>query len=374
MASTTLAPVKLCFNGEIHRFHMDMQLGFATLHELFCATFPLDGASFAIQYTDADGDVVTVANDAEFTAAWQSFRLADGSFRTVRFTAVARSPTTTAAAAFQESVADPILKALEKLVETLNAAMEKVKQEDWKRRAHTGVQYTNVALQCAANDARESLHSARQSLQEIPFDQLLKDTTEGIKAAAEGVSVFAKEVVEEVKKEKMVQDAAEGLKVAAENVTVFAKNSVEELKKEKLVQDAAEGLKIAAENVAVFAKDAVEELKKMEIPQSAMAFVAAPVPVHPTAEVAVEATEVAAPATTDSDWEQVAQEAVAEAAVAVEEEVEIVEVSAEEKKWAAQLATIRDIFPDVDTSRAIARLEVEGGNVEMVLNALMEEM
>jgi hypothetical protein len=30
MASSTLAPVKICFNGEIHRFHMNMELGFQT--------------------------------------------------------------------------------------------------------------------------------------------------------------------------------------------------------------------------------------------------------------------------------------------------------------------------------------------------------
>lgn len=376
MASSTLAPVKICFNGEIHRFHMNMELGFATLHELFCATFPLDSEAFAIQYTDVDGDVVTVANDAEFTAAWESFRLADGSFRTVRFTAVARSKT----AAFQETVADPILKALEKLVATLTAAMEKVKHEDWKRRAHSGVQYTNEALQTAAKDARESLHSAHQSLQEIPFDQMLKDTTESIKAAAEGISVFAKEVVAEAKKEKMVQDAAEGIKTAAVSASAFAANAVEELKKEKMVQDAAEGLKLAAENVAEFAKDAVAEIKKMEISQHAMAFVATPAAVYPSAG-AVVATE--APVAADSDWEQVAEEATVAAPVVAEvevqeemeeEEAEIVEVSEEEKKWAAQLATFRDIFPDVDTTWVVERLEREGGNVELVLNALMEEM
>ncbi|TYZ61556.1 hypothetical protein PybrP1_010115 [[Pythium] brassicae (nom. inval.)] len=369
MASSTLAPVKICFNGEIHRFHMNMELGFATLHELFCATFPLDGEAFAVQYTDADGDVVTVANDAEFAAAWESFRLADGSFRTVRFTAVARSKT----AAFQETVADPLLKALEKLVETLTAAMEKVKNEDWKRRAQSGVQFTSEAVQSAAKDARASLHLAQQSLQEIPFEQLLKDTTESLKAAAEGISVFAKEVVAEVKKEKVVQDAAEGLKTAAESASAFATNAVEELKKEKLVQDAAEGLKIAAENVAELAKDAVQELKKMELSQHAMAFIASPAPVHPSAGV----SEAAVVAAADSDWEQVAEEVAAPAVIVEEveeEEAEIVEVSEEEKKWAAQLATIRDIFPDVDTTRAVERLEHEGGNVELVLNALMEEM
>jgi histone H3/H4 len=349
----TVAPLKICHKGEIHRFYMDMDVNdFDILMGLFRSTFDLREGSFVVQYTDSEGDLITMTNEVEYRTSLEAFKLKDGKFKTVRYTAVSRNQVV-----FQENVADPMLKAIEKLVETLNAAMEKVKHEDWKLRAQTGVDYTNEALKNAAKDARESLHSARQSIQEIPFDQMLKETTEGIKAAAEGISVFAKEVVEEMKKEKLVQDAAEGIKTAAESVSVFA-------------------------------KDAVDELKNFQLPQGMpmTAFVATPVPMYTEAAVnatepapaqeeevvAAEVVEVAqtAPVSADSDWEQVAEQTTP----AVEEEIVEVVVSEEEKKWADQLSTIRDIFPNVDTSRAIECLEEAKGNVEIVLNALMEEM
>jgi len=356
-------PLKVCHKGEIHRLFVNLaEFHFDALTKLFETTFELAPSSFVVQYTDAEGDVVNVTSEAEFKAGVQSFATADGSFKTVRFVTAPRAQPQVV---FQEHVADPILKAIEKLVETLNAAMEKVKHEQWAQRAQTGVQtgvdYTNEALKTAAKEARDSLHQARQSIQEIPFDQMLKDTTEGIKAAADGISVFAKEVVEEMKKEQMLKDAAEGIKSAAVGISAFTKEAVEDLKKEQMVKDAAEGLKSAAASISELAKDAVNELKKRAESEQEEEEV-----------VAAEVVEVAqsAPVSADSDWEQVAEQTTP----AIEEEIVEVVVSEEEKKWAVQLSTIRDIFPGVDTTRAIDRLEHANGNVEVVLNALMEEM
>lgn len=348
----SVAPLKICHKGEIHRFYMDMDANsFDQLMELFRSTFNLRKDSFVVQYTDAEGDVITMTNEVEYRTALEAFKLEDGKFKTVRFSAVSRNQVV-----FQENVADPILKAIEKLVETLNAAMEKVKHEDWKLRAQSGVDYTNEALKNAAKDARDSLHSARQSIQEIPFDQMLKETTEGIKAAAEGISIFAKEVAEEMKKEKLVQDATEGIKTAAERVSVFAKDAVEELKNLQIPQGMPMGFMPTP--VPVYTEAAVNTTE--------------PVPAQEEEVVAAEVVEIAqsAPVSADSDWEQVAEQTTP----AVEEEIVEVVVSEEEKKWTDQLATIRDIFPNVDTTRAVERLEEAKGDVEMVLNALMEEM
>lgn len=174
----------------------------------------------------------------------------------------------------------------------------------------------NDVLKSVMQDAQESLQVVRQSLQEIPFDQMAKDATEGIKSAAEGVSKFATE-------------------------------TVADLKQSEVVKDVAEGIKSAAGGLSELAKEAVEDLKNFKIPFYS------------------ETQSVAA--STDSDWEHVATQA-AEEGSAVR-----VAVSEGAKKWADQLTAIRDILPHVETRCAIQRLEQANGNVEIAVNALMEE-
>lgn len=308
MATTAL---KLSYKGEIRRLRADLgAFTFVDLAALFESTFALAPGAFVVQYTDPEGDCVNVTTDAELAEACRVFQAGAEDAKALRFAAVSRSQV-----AFQENVAEPILKALEKLVETLNAAMDKVKHEEWAQKAQstaqTGYEHTNEALRVAAKEARQSLHAARQSLNDIPFDQIVKDTTEGLKYAAEGISDFAKEVVGELKNYH---------------------SSV------------------------------------------------APAPSAAQAEegVIADAVDIVAPAAgSDSEWEQVSEQAPAEVAVPVAEEVVVAEpapaVSEEELKWASEIATIRDFLPEVDAARIIDRLEQCNGNVQVVLNALFEE-
>jgi hypothetical protein len=359
-APKTNLPIKLCYRDSVFRVSVDAKV--VSLHSLSClaaSTFNVPLDAFTLKYTDPESDLVNVTCDEDLATALMLSQNSDNSYKVIRFTVIP-----SAGAVFKETVVEPVVKAMESLVETLDAAKESMKNEEWVQRAQTNAHAHNEALKSAVADARESLQTVCERIQEIPFDQMVKDASTGLKSAAESAAVMAKEVVEDAKKEKIVQDAAEGIKTAAEGISKFAKDTVEDVKKDQTVQDVAVGIKTMAEGLGEVAKEAVGEIKSKVAPYFAQDGVnsasVAPVP---------------ADAAADSEWEQVAEQQPTPAA-AVEEEEEIVEVvvSDEEKKWVDQLATIREIIPGADTTRAIAQLEQANGNVEMVLNALMEEM
>jgi len=90
------------------------------------------------------------------------------------------------------------------------------------------------------------------------------------------------------------------------------------------------------------------------------------VPVEPTPVVAeVEAAPVA------EQVEAVAQSAEAEAAASAA--AAAVAFSDAEVKWAEELSVVRNIVPDVDVARVIDMLEKSDGNINVVMNVLMED-
>ncbi|GAB9465745.1 hypothetical protein Gpo141_00003142 [Globisporangium polare] len=355
--TTATVPIKLCYMDSVFRSRVNVPaFRLVPLQRLAASTFNLSADSLTLKYTDPEGDLVTLTSDEDLGLALQLFESDDAAaatYSTIRFTVIP-----SAGAVFKENVVEPVVKAMESLIETLDAAKENMKKEEWVQRAQTNAHVRNEVLKSAVSDARESLQAACKRIQEIPFDQMAKDASTGIQRAASSAAVKAKEVVEDAKQEKIVQDAAESIKNAAVGISKFAKDTVEDVKKDQNLKDVAEGLKTAAEGLGEVAKEAVGELKSK----------VAPYFTQTSAAVAPVSTDAG-----ESEWEQVAEPA---ATAAVEEEEEIVEVvvSEEEKKWADQLATIREIIPGADSARAIAQLELANGNVEVVLNALMEEM
>uniref|UniRef100_A0AAV1TAZ0 Uncharacterized protein n=1 Tax=Peronospora matthiolae TaxID=2874970 RepID=A0AAV1TAZ0_9STRA len=77
--------------------------------------------------------------------------------------------------------------------------MSKAKREEWVYKAQTGLDQKNEALETVVQESREAVQAARMSIQKLPFDHLLKETTEGLKCAVVGIGEFAKEVVVENK-------------------------------------------------------------------------------------------------------------------------------------------------------------------------------
>lgn len=254
MSDPRLTALKIAYKGELHRVRVDLSaFDYNALAELFASTFALAPGAFVVQYTDAEGDVLNVTSQPEYVEACRVFLASAPQDvpKSLRFSAVSRTQQL-----FHDAVADPILKALETLVATLTDALDKVKKEEWAQRAQAGVQTglqhteawayratqgvqagvqkgvehseqwakqaqagvqvgldtTSEALTKAAQDARESLVAAKQSLQEIPFDQILKETGENLKVAVDQLQSFAHDVVGEMKKMNVAvpDDAATG--------------------------------------------------------------------------------------------------------------------------------------------------------------------
>lgn len=290
--------LKIAFNGEIHRSRVDLSVfQLSDLTRLVMQTFHIEPNSFVIQYTDVEGDRLNVSSDAEYAEACRVFLSSNDAVKSLKFMAVLRSQ-----AAFQEKIADPIVTSIENLIHALTATLEKVKSESWATGAHVS----------------ESFDAVHQSFQEIPYEQVAKETTAGAKTAAEGFSSFAQGLVGQIK--QLIPE-----------------------KKPEAEQKAPAPVPVA-----------------VPVPVAPSAPVAPPSPVAPPAPV-TPPSPVAAPVATP-----VAVEASVAAGVPVA-------FSEAELKWADELSLVHNIFPNVSAARVIDMLEQCEGNVNVVLNTLMED-
>lgn len=284
------AALKISHNGEIHRSRVDLDsFQLSQLQQLVSQTFGLPANSFILQYVDPEGDCLNVCSDAEYVEACRVFLSANDPVKSLKFSAVTRSH-----AAFQERIEDPVVSSLETLVQALTTAANAVKRQRWP--------------QTVATEVRGSLNVARQTVADAPYEQVLRDTTDSLRLAAEGFSSFAQGIVSDISQQTPAPAAA-----------------------------------------------------VPEVPVVAPVVVEAPVQEEPAPVVAVVAEEV-----------PVAQE-VAAPVVAVEEVVPAA-FSDAEVKWAEQLSIVGAMLPSVSTERVIDLLERTNGNIEQVVDVLMEEI
>ncbi|OQS06335.1 hypothetical protein THRCLA_01620 [Thraustotheca clavata] len=339
-----MTAIKIGFKGEIHRLRVDLaSFTFTDLEKMFIDTFHLAQGAFVIQYKDNENDCLNVGSPSEFEEACNVF-LSSGDVKSLRFVAVPSME-----AAFHDNVADPILKIIESLVESLNQAMEKVKSEQWKQRGEqfaakaqekaqaTGVvinekmQQTGVVLnqayQKTVEESKVAFEAAKKSLNEIEFDHLKKS-------------------LNDIDFDRLVKETSDGVKSAAETISAYAHQLVEEIQqlKERTTVPAAAPAPIVPEEVK---EEAVEEVVIVPAPE----------------EVVIPAVEEQVEEQVEAEWEQIPEDAPV---------VVLPEPTPEELKWAAQLALIREVFVDVDSDRAIALLEASNGDINVVLNSLFE--
>lgn len=284
--------LKISHNGEIHRSRVELDTFQLTqLQQLVSQTFSLPVNSFILQYVDPEGDCLNVCSDAEYVEACRVFLSANDPIKSLKFSAVSRTQ-----AAFQERIEDPVVSSLEHLVQALTMAANAVKRQRWP--------------QAVATEVRGSLDVARQTVADAPYEQVLRDTTDSLRLAAEGFSSFAQGIVSDISQLAPEQTPSP---VTAE----------------------------------------------VEVPLVAPVVVEAPVPEEPTPLVVAEEVPVA--------------QEVATPVVSVEEVIPVA-FSDAEVKWAEQLSIVGSIVPSVSADRVIDLLERTNGNIEQVVNVLMEEM
>lgn len=307
-----LTALKINFKGEIHRIRVNLsEYSFEALCNLFETTYALHQGQYRIQYKDNEGDVLNVTSGSEYNEAVNVFMNEnDKEVKALRFNAITKHQ-----AIFEEKVTDPLVKAIEQLIASLNIAMEKVKNDEFARK-------------CAAS-VSNTLNRVKEDERVIKAGEQMK---KGAAVSGECMNKAINEVSEKIK----------------------------ELELEKVFNEASENIKIAAHGVSSFTIEVVEDIKK-QYNETTTSKEVAPTPVP----VAAPASQTSTPAPVEV---QVQVDVEAEA-----EWEEVVQPSEEELKWSEQLTMVCEIFPACDKKQVIDLLEKSNGNIEYVLNVVAEQ-
>lgn len=185
--------------AEIHRVSTDLnELSFEVLDRLMQGSFSLESGAYVIQYFDIEKKRYVIS-DEESLKESIALHVSGDQHGSIRFIAQTKN-----AAALHDAT-EPLLKAIEKLLEKLNLAMQKVankaKEDDWEGKCRRGLNATGEALQKAAQETRESLNECKTKVQQYPYQDLIQETTEGIKLAAQEISSFAQDLAQQISTE-----------------------------------------------------------------------------------------------------------------------------------------------------------------------------
>jgi len=335
-----LTALKVCFKGEIHRIRVDLsEFEFINLQNLFMSTFNLPSQSFIIQYKDNEGDILNVTTTKEYLEAIEVFTTYIKSNEANQNLSIKFFAITNTQALFEEKIADPLVNAIEKLILKLNEAMEKVKNDEFTQRcsmklesAVTRIKEDEFTQKCqkgmetTGEVVSQAVRDTISSLNEIPFDKVMKDASEGIKTAASEISTRTCDFVQDMKKKSEVNKEDDNVSEVVSEET--ATEEVEEPKS--------------------------DEGEWEDVPSAI-----------PAETEVVDAVAVAAPVVVDAEFEPPTP---LEAAPAIETPPPAPQVSV----WATELKMISEIFPNAAEKDVISLLENSKGNIQFVLNSLAE--
>jgi hypothetical protein len=314
--------IKIAFKGEMHRLSVASE-GFTLeqLHSLFQTTYAMP-PNYTIQYKDNEGDIITVVNGVEFQEATRVFTKLNGDSKSMSFFAITRN-------AFSE-VVEPMVKAVEDFAEKVaSAATElviKAREQEWAQKAKTKCQEAGEVIKRSAKETGVIIERGAKEAGAV-FDRSAKEAGVAFQHGAAVTGEFIQEKSKEVAETEFVQQLVK----FAEDVRVSITELVEQ---QKGVQD------MSASTV---------EAEIVEVP-AATEVAVAPVVEEVAATEVVEAT-----AASSEDWDIVAPPS-----------------PVEQRKWDNEYNLIRDMFPEASYEQCESLLNRYNGNVQVVINAMMD--
>lgn len=194
-ADAEVQVLKVEFKGEIHRVSTGLnELSFEALNRLMQSSFSLESGKYVIQYYNDKKERFVISDEDSFQNC-----LGMHESGSIRFIAQTKN------AATLHDATEPLLKAIEKLLKKLNLAMQnvakKIKEDDWEGKCRRGFNATGEALRKAADETRDSLNVCKTKVQQYPYHDLMQETTESIKLAAQEISSFAKDLAHQIRNE-----------------------------------------------------------------------------------------------------------------------------------------------------------------------------
>lgn len=367
MASPQLS-IKLNYQGEIHRLRIQLsKFTLQDLHRLFELTYELP-EGYNLQYKDNEGEICTIGSDVEFQEACRVFLQLSEDKKTMSFFVTDKQ----ANAALDKMA--PVIKALEEFAEQVSAAVHdiatKAKESEIPRKAVdyatvtgqkccTTVKETIPVVEAKASEASKAMQEGAMKLHEQAKEQLpvmqekAKEASKAVQAQAAKLQEQAKEQMPVIQEKAMETGAM--IQREAKEMGEYIRQESERLSE----TDFAQHVKDVAAQIQESVHDLVEEGRKYVDGETQY-------PGATPSEAEMQAAAISAAKA------HVAAEEAAKEEAAKEEEEYMVVAPVDDREFAEEFKTIREMFPDAEYEKVAELLQKHEMNMQIVLNELMD--